>query len=74
MENLDHILIFKTNISSETEIQALHTLFDNNPDIESWSIDPEDTDKVLRVISYSLSHNSIIEIINHQGYQCLELI
>lgn len=74
MENLNHILIFKTNIGCEEEKQLLHTIFDNNSHIQSWSIDMEDTDCVLRIVSYTLSQNEIIEIINHHGYQCCELI
>lgn len=74
MENLDHILVFKTNISCEEEKQLLHTIFDTHSDIESWSIDMEDKDCVLRVVSYTLSYNQIIKIINHHGYECYELI
>lgn len=74
MENLDHILVFKTNISCEDEKQLLHTIFDEHDHVESWSIDMEDSDCVLRVITYTLSHDEIINLINQHGYECCELI
>jgi hypothetical protein len=74
MENLDHILLFKTNISHESDEKLLNIILDNNPDIQNWSIDMDDIDCVLRIESYTLSHNEIIELINHHGYKCRELI
>ena len=73
VENFDHILLFKTNINCDGDKQLLHTLLDNNPDIKCWSIDMEDEDCVLRIISYTLSHAQIIELIKPHGYQCCEL-
>jgi hypothetical protein len=73
IENFNHILLFKTNISCDGDKQLLHTLLDNNADIKCWSVDMEDEDCVLRIISYTLSHLQIIELINNHGYQCCEL-
>jgi len=72
-EDFKHILLFKTNINSDTEKQFLHGLFDGNPDIKCWNIDMDDSDRVLRIVSATLSHTQIIEIITHRGYQCCEL-
>jgi hypothetical protein len=73
VENFDHILLFKTNIKCNDGKQLLHTLLSNSPDIKCWSIDMEDADCVLRIVSYTLSHTQIIELIQHHGYQCCEL-
>lgn len=72
-ENFNHILLFKTNICCDNDKLLLHKLFDNNPDIQCWNVDMEDSDCVLRIISYSLSRQQIIETINNHGYQCCEL-
>ncbi|SDE05716.1 hypothetical protein SAMN05216464_103484 [Mucilaginibacter pineti] len=71
--NFDHILLFKTNISCDSDKAVLHSLFDNNPEIQCWNIYLDDSDYVLRIISESLSHAQIIEMINHHGYECCEL-
>lgn len=72
-EDFKHILLFKTNINSDSEKQFLHGLFDGNPDIKCWNIDMDDSDCVLRVVSATLTHAQIIEIITLRGYQCCEL-
>lgn len=72
-ENFDQILLFKTNISCAGDKQCMHTLLDNHPDIEKWNIDMEDEDCVLRVISYTLTHQQIIKLINDHGFECREL-
>ena len=72
-EDFKHILLFKTNINSDSEKQFLHGLLDGNPDIKCWNIDMDDSDRVLRIVSATLSHAQIIEIIIHRGYQCCEL-
>ena len=73
MENFKDILLFKTNISCDADKQLLHRLFDNNPDIQRWTIDMEDSDCVLRIVSRTLTQGQIIELIHHHGYQCCEL-
>lgn len=55
--NFNHILLFKTNISSHKGKQLLHTILDKHPAVQCWSIDMEDSDHVLRIISETLSHN-----------------
>jgi hypothetical protein len=74
MENLDHILLFKTDINSESCKEKLQALLDGYNGIEQWNIALDDQDCVLRVVSYTLSHQQIIELINHHGHFCCELI
>jgi hypothetical protein len=73
IENFDHILLFKTNISCDNDKQLLHKLLDNNPAVQCWTIDMEDSDCVLRIVSETLSHTQIIEMIKQHGYSCCEL-
>jgi hypothetical protein len=74
MNNFDHILIFKTNIQSVDDKLVLHELLDNNDAVNEWSIDMEDEDCVLRVVTFTLHHYQIIELLNTRGYLCCELI
>lgn len=71
-ENFDHILLFKTNVNCQEDKFFLHAVLDGNPHIEQWSIDLEDVDRVLRVISYTLTHQQVTGLINKQGYSCIE--
>ena len=72
--NFDHILLFKTNISCDSDKALLYRLFDGNPQVQCWNVDLDDSDYVLRIISETLSHAQIIETINHHGFECCELI
>jgi hypothetical protein len=71
--NPDHILIFKTNISEVNEYSGLHQALSSHPEITQWSVDTEDTDCVLRVVSEKLNVNHITEMIAQHGYDCSEL-
>jgi len=73
IENLDHILLFKTNIKSEDCKAKMQTILDRYEGIIKWNIALDDRDCVLRVISYSLNHQQIIELINSYGFDCCEL-
>ncbi|MBB6501731.1 hypothetical protein [Pedobacter cryoconitis] len=73
MENFDHILLFKTDIRSEEDKQVLQPVLDKNKNIEQWNVDLDDEDYVLRIISYKLRHEQVIELVQHQGYMCTEL-
>lgn len=72
MENLTHIQIFKTNIQADDKM-LLKVFLDNNSAIEEWSVDCEDIDCVLRVVSYELSADEIIKLVNEAGFECQEL-
>ncbi|MFT3794173.1 hypothetical protein [Flavobacterium sp.] len=71
--NFDHILIFRTNIGPVQKNSALHETFDNHPDILHWSIDAEDSDCVLRIVSPTLTANEINALVGQHGFDCCEL-
>lgn len=73
MKNLDHILIFRTNIKSVSDKVKLQPILDANKNIQHWNVDLDDVDYVLRIVSYQLKHQQIIELIAHHGYECCEL-
>ncbi len=72
-ESLDHILVFKTNIQTEKDKVLVSDLLNDNDSILEWSVDMEDRDCVLRVVSYQLKNSDIIELIKQKGYSCTEL-
>lgn len=74
MENLEHILLFKTDIQNEECKARLQPILDANADITKWNIALDDSDYVLRIISATLNHQQIITLINKQGHSCSELI
>lgn len=74
MANFNHIHIFKTNICTETDRQAIHELLDSHSTIQEWSVDTDDEDRVLRVVTSELNQHQIIDLINSKGYLCCELI
>ncbi|RAJ35380.1 hypothetical protein [Pedobacter cryoconitis] len=73
MENFNHILLFRTDIKSEEDKQALQPLLDKNKNIEQWNVDLDDEDYVLRIVSYTLKHDQVIEMVQDRGYNCCEL-
>lgn len=72
-ENLTHILIFRTNINTPADRDGVLRIMEAHPAIEEWSVDLDDIDRVLRVVSHSATPEQIINLINKAGYQCREL-
>ena len=73
MENFEHILLFKTDCSSSDDKKALQALLEKQRGIEEWNLDLDDSDCVLRIISYEIDHKKIIQLLHDHGYQCCEL-
>jgi hypothetical protein len=73
MEDLTHILVFKTNIDSEADKSRIGEMLAKNPLVEEWSVDNDDVDRVLRVVSHKMDAYQVIKLINNHGYQCQEL-
>ena len=73
MEDFSHVLLFKTSIACDADKALVYAMLSNTPGIEKWSVDIEDEDRVLRIVSYTLCHQQIIELITYHGYNCCEL-
>ncbi len=73
MENLDEILVFKTNIKTMPDHERVKELFDANPAIEQWNVDRKDVDCVLRIVTHQVHAAEIIQLLAESGYQCQEL-
>lgn len=72
--NTQNVLVFKTNIRTKTDTLIIKDIFATKTQIDNWTIDTEDEDCVLRVVSNNLSAENIIELIKDKGYQCHELV
>ena len=71
--DLDTIHIFETNIGEIARDSVLFKKLDENLEILEWSIDCEDVDCVLRVVSETLLPDDIIKIITDFGFDCQEM-
>ncbi|MFG4003844.1 hypothetical protein ACHRV1_04805 [Flavobacterium aquidurense] len=71
--DLNTIHVFKTNIATVDPNCQLRKTLDGHQDIKQWSIDHEDVDCVLRVVSDVLQPETIIGMINDFGHECQEL-
>ena len=70
---MNTILIFKTNIKTNEDLLMVNDALDKHQHIQEWSVDIEDVDCVLRVVSSHITTHDIISIINQTGYSCQEL-
>lgn len=74
MENtLQNILVFATNIRTETDRQNISRVLNKNPFIQHWNIDQEDIDCVLRIVSETLTEEEIINSIKSEDFKCKPL-
>lgn len=71
--DLNAIHVFKTNIATIDPACQLRKTLDEHQDIQQWSIDHEDVDCVLRVVSGALKPETIIGMITQFGHECQEL-
>jgi hypothetical protein len=74
METSADILIFKTNIESERDLEKIAPLLNAESKIKRWNVDRQDTDHVLRIESEQLDRIKIIQSVEHAGFFCEELL
>ena len=61
--NKRDILIFRTSITTELEIERIKILFDQYSQIHKWNVDPEDSEKVLSIESHGITETDVINIL-----------
>lgn len=68
---IENILIFKTNIEQGERINGIKEDLNQNPKVQSWYLDQEDIDNVLKVqTDGSIREYEIIAIVESNGYNC----
>jgi hypothetical protein len=70
---LDHILVLKTNVMDTETKERLIEKFRSMANVKEVSIDLEDVDKVLRIVSEELTIEETIKIVAGHGCTCEEL-
>lgn len=72
-QTISNILVFQTKVANATDFSRLTEILDTSPAIQKWTLDQQDVDKVLRVISEELQPQDIIHLLNVNGLYCQEL-
>ena len=68
------VLVFKTNIKTRYGIKRLTPVMSDLPSVTDWTIDLEDIDRVLRVVTTgTLSEIEVERHINGKGFFCQAL-
>ena len=87
-EVFNNILVFKTNIKTEADRQAVKALLDGHSCIRKWNVDLQDVDCVLRIVLRPFEPSALrqaqgdryltvqdtINLITQHGYECSELL
>jgi hypothetical protein len=72
-EIISEVLVFKTNLQQEADIDKAATLFDIHPDIVRWNVDYKDIDHVLRIEAINIGPHEVVALLTAAGYTCEEL-
>lgn len=65
--------VFSTSLQNKNEVMKLADSLDNIGDILEWSVDLDDWEKVLRVVSKELTAEQIIQILFERGVTAREM-
>ena len=68
------ILFLKTSLQTKLDCQRLAPLFENEAQIEQWTVDLSDCDKVLRVVSKGTLATTVETMVRSIGFDCCELV
>lgn len=72
-QSADLVMVFKTNIRTEGDVHCVSGMLNAQQHITEWSVDTEDVDCVLRILSCKLQCHDVIKLIGLHGYECTEL-
>lgn len=67
---MSRILLFRTDIQQLSE--ELQSMLNGHQSVHRWSIDTEDVDRVLKIVSNELQSHQVIEFVESLGYSCIE--
>jgi predicted component of viral defense system (DUF524 family) len=69
----DAILIFRTSVRTEKDIERIGALFVHKSNVHKWNVDFEDWEKVLRIESQGITAENIIDALRTIGIVASEL-
>lgn len=61
--NKNDILIFRTSITTEQEIEKIKKIFAQHSQIHKWNVDFEDCEKILRIESNGIMASGIMNML-----------
>lgn len=67
------VLVFKTSVETAHGVRRLKPLLDTVAGNDRWNFALDDRDRILRVISESISPQRVIRLLSEQGFHCDEL-
>ena len=67
------VLVFKTNILSDEDVEKIGHVLASESNIARWNIDRDDIDKVLRIECDQLQPEAVIKVLRDAGFECEEL-
>ncbi|KGO84168.1 hypothetical protein [Flavobacterium beibuense] len=67
------ILVFKTDITELCSNCEVAKKLNTHPLINEWSIDTEDKDNILRIVTTNIVPQQIIQLVTESGHYCSEL-
>ncbi len=70
---LSEVLVFKTNISTDRQLESVSVILSTLQNVIRWNVDREDIDNVLRIECDQLSPQTIIDFLKDAGFECEEL-
>ena len=66
------IFVFKTNVSPD-DLETLQPLLDKHLPNSKWNFDLDDCDNIFRIDSQLQISETVIKLIQDNGYECEEL-
>lgn len=67
------IFVFKTSIKTNTEVKNLSSQLDKLASTCQWNFDLEDSENILRIDSKTEIADTIINLLQENGFDCEEL-
>jgi hypothetical protein len=67
------VLVFKTNVSSDSDVEKVGRVLASESNITRWNIDRDDIDKVLRIECEQIQPLAVIRLLRNAGFACDEL-
>ena len=68
------ILIFRTSISTRSDLKRLRELLSRYPQVEKWNVDLEDWEKILRIECNGLTAGELIVALRTGDIYAAELV
>lgn len=65
-----HIIIFKTDVATQTQARNLHPLLTALPPVQQHNFDLEDCDRILRVVSTDPESHGVCQVLQKEGFNC----